>query len=310
MPIKCPKTFSKLCTLFTKKNTRKRSIWHAPKTAAYFKPRKKRIQVSTKGIWTCLAFVQWKYFLLSIVIFILVMLGIMIWGPFFKIQHINIIKRDNISNIEISYSSVQSLRDKNIFWVWFEDIRKKMLSYQPNLASIQPSVSFPNTLKITIESYPGLFNTLLWNKNYIITQNGVLVPKNPHPELQNISVFLDEWTSFLEYRQIFQQEYIEKIYTLVEWVTDNIIWSQVFDMLYYQNEREAHIILKSGVRLIFDLNTDSTEQIEKIAVFHKESQNILSWELTYIDLRIKNRIFYCPTTVQYQCLENLKSIYE
>lgn len=47
-------------------------------------------------------------------------------------------------------------------------------------------------------------------------------------------------------------------------------------MLYYQNEREAHIILKSGVRLIFDLNTDSTEQIEKIAVFHKESQNILS----------------------------------
>jgi hypothetical protein len=37
--------------------------------------------------------------------------------------------------------------------------------------------------------------------------------------------------------------------------------------------------------------------------------NIDKTPIIYIDLRIKNKVFYCTTENEYQCISNLKSIY-
>jgi hypothetical protein len=51
------------------------------------------------------------------------------------------------------------------------------------------------------------------------------------------------------------------------------------------------------------------EQIEKIVIFNKEYLDINNETIIYIDLRIKNKVFYCLNENEVQCNLNLKSIY-
>ena len=184
-----------------------------------------------------------------------------------------------------------------------------MLSYQPNLKSIESSLQLPDTLQINIESYPGLFQTQIWNKSYVVTQNGVLVPKKPSESLLSIQLELSDGISFLDYKQIFKQQYIEQISMMTTLLTDNLLWAEITSWKYYQTERELHIELQNATLLLFDLDTSAKQQVEKAIVFHKESADILSGDIIYIDLRVKNRIFYCGIDEVKQCEQNLNSIY-
>jgi len=70
-----------------------------------------------------------------------------------------------------------------------------------------------------------------------------------------------------------------------------------------------HIETKNKVTIIFDLNWEYKKQIEKLAIFNKDYLDITKNSLVYIDLRIKNKVFYCSTENEYQCIVNLKKIY-
>jgi hypothetical protein len=80
-------------------------------------------------------------------------------------------------------------------------------------------------------------------------------------------------------------------------------------MYYFPTEREAHIDLKTGTKLIFDFMGDVDEQIKKLLIFHKEQFNLKEAKIIYIDLRIKNKIFFCSQEDEYKCILNLKNTY-
>jgi hypothetical protein len=80
-------------------------------------------------------------------------------------------------------------------------------------------------------------------------------------------------------------------------------------MYYFPIEREVHIDLKTGTKLIFDLMGEADEQIEKLLIFHKEQFNLKETKFIYIDLRIKNKIFFCNQEDEYKCILNLKNTY-
>jgi len=69
--------------------------------------------------------------------------------------------------------------------------------------------------------------------------------------------------------------------------------------------------MENDTILIFSLDNDIEymSQIEKLVIFNKDYASIIDNNIYYMDLRIKNKIFYCDKKMSYQCNENIKSIY-
>jgi hypothetical protein len=73
----------------------------------------------------------------------------------------------------------------------------------------------------------------------------------------------------------------------------------------------VHFDVNNDIKLIFDINIDTEEQLMKMIVFNKEHLNLMKTSIiNYIDLRIPNKIFYCENEFVRSCKKNLKLIYD
>ncbi len=252
------------------------------------------------------------YFLISIILLIIIWIIITL-SPIFKVKYIEITKLDNSTNMDIAYKSVEDFRWATIFNIKERDVFNKLKNYQDNIRILDLKIKLPNTLKMTIGSFKKLYNVNIEWKNYIILENGSLIPKNKIDEdLDTLIVKKDFWDSmFLDYRNIFEAKYILKIKEIQRVIKDNIIDINIKELKYYENERELHIITKNDVILIFSLDwSDNIEnQIRNLIIFNNESEQISKSDIYYIDLRVSNKIFYCPSENINQCEKNIKSIY-
>lgn len=249
------------------------------------------------------------YYLFILLILLASTLFVVFW-PLFKIKFIEIIKKDNITNMDISYKSVEDYRWASIWTTDKKEILKNLQNYQQNISDIKLDIVLPNTLKIIINSYKWVFNTTINWKTYIITENWALIPASYSTDLKELIVKNDlNKSKFLDYKQVLEWEYIKKIYWTKEFMKENFINIKIEKLIYYEIEREIHVVTDKNTTIIFDLDSDIKKQIEKLAIFHKEQMDITKNPIIYIDLRINNKIFYCTEEEKYQCDINLKSIY-
>lgn len=309
------KILNKYLKLKRNKLDNHKKIFITKKENNIFKKRKKQLSLNLSKI---------NFFKISshnkIILFILIW-AIIIWftiflffWPYFKIKNINIIKEDEITNITIAYKWIDYLRWKSIFSIDNEDILKKLISYQQNIKNIQVSSIYPNTLKITIWSYNWIFNTNQeWStKNYIVVENGTLVPSKINKELKTIKIINnndESFNTFLDYKKVYEEKYIKNIEYLIKKIEENIIDIKILNLTYYVIEREVHIKIKNNI-LIYSLDDDLDEQIEKTVIFNKQHHQLKNEWIYYTDLRIASKIFYCPSEEKNICTQNIKSIYD
>jgi len=249
------------------------------------------------------------YYILIFIILAISWLYVIFW-PVFRIKNIEIIKQDNITSMAIAYNATDKYRWESIFNIEEKNILERLKNYQQNISDIKTDIVLPNTLKILINSYKWIYNTTINNKTFIITKNWTLIPENPSEELKTLIV-KNKFNKniFLDYKKTFNTEYIEKISNITSSLEENLISIKIDTLTYFIIERELHIETTNKVTLIFDLNWDYKKQIEKLSIFNKDYLNIAKIPIVYIDLRIKNKVFYCTTENEYQCIVNIKKIY-
>ncbi|MCD5385152.1 FtsQ-type POTRA domain-containing protein [Candidatus Gracilibacteria bacterium] len=252
-----------------------------------------------------------KGYYLYIILFIIISLVLYIsYGPTFKIKYIEIIKQDNITNMNIAYKATDKYRGTNIFSIEKKDILKRLKDYQQNIKNINTSIKLPNTLKININSYKTIFNTTINGKTYLITENGTLIPSTYSKDLKELKIIYNfDKNKFLDYKKVLNSDFLKKITFIVNQTKENIIDINIKELKYYIIERELHIKTDKNTILIYNLSSQIKEQIKKLSIFNKEKININKSNIIYIDLRIKNKVFYCTNEKEYQCIQNLKSIY-
>lgn len=234
-----------------------------------------------------------------------------IYGPYFKIKTIEITRKDNITDINIAYKALEDYRDKLIFWVNSKDIAEQLKLYQKNISDVSIGKDFPDKLSITIGSYKGIFSTVINQKNYILTSNWVLVPGNGGSDLQ-ILKFTKQYATIngiIDYKQIFNPKYIEKMIEVLSKLHYNLLSSQVKAVYYFPKEREIHADV-DNIKLIFDLDGNIDDQIKRLVVFTKENLDSKKSGIIYIDLRIKNKVFFCTTETEFDCRSNLSYYYQ
>ena len=250
-----------------------------------------------------------NYYIVIFLVLFSASLYVMFW-PLFKIKNIEIIKQDNITNMQIAYKAVDKYRWNTILSIEKKDILINLQKYQHNIANIKTNIILPNTLKIIIDSYNWIFNVTINWKTFLITENWTLIPSIYSKELKELIIKNNfDKNKFLDYKKSLDTEYITKISKIITLLEENIIDIKIKELTYYVTERELHIETEKNTTIIFDLNWEYNEQIEKIAIFNKDYININKTAIIYIDLRIKNKVFYCTSENEYQCISNIKSIY-
>lgn len=251
------------------------------------------------------------YYLIWWLSVIIITIFLILW-PIFTVKYIEIIKKDNITNMNIAYKAVEDLRWEKLYKINELDIYNKFKNYQDNIKSISLKIQLPNTIKIEAESYKEIFNIIINNNTYILVENGTVIPSQASKSLKNLNVIMKiDKNKFIEYKQIFNPFYIEKINTIIKKLEENIINIKIINLYYYENERELHIEIENWNKIIFSIDDDiePMEQIEKLVIFNKDYSSIINNKIIYIDLRIKKKIFYCEAEFTKQCNENIKSIY-
>lgn len=241
---------------------------------------------------------------------------------YFSIQKIKISINDSITDENIAYKSIDSIRNKSIFLESNETINKKLLDYQKNIKSVQIKRLLPDTLEINISSYPIVLDIIYAERQYSLTSNWVVVPfkKNKKSEEKNI---LSDWNwkiilniahskedkyKILSYKKFFKPENVEQIFILINSFKNNILDLKIEKVNLFRKEKELHIFTKNKTTFIFSLEEDVSQQLKNLLVYKKWEKSSL--RQIYIDLRVKNKIFICPYTSEYQCRRNLKRIYE
>jgi len=292
------------------RSNRSKQILNNVKNSTYIKKRKSFVIKNNhlerlKILWNN----SRNYYIIIFIVLLLITLYIILW-PSFKIKYIEIIRQDDITNMSISYKSLDNYRWKSIFTADKNEILKNLRNYQQNIHEISLNIELPNTLKIIVDSYKWMFNTTINDKTFIITENWTLIPVAYSTDLYELIIKNKfDKGKFYDYKQILNPEYINKIFSTKKSLEENLVNIKIKNVIYYVIERELHIEITNGTRIIFDLDSDTKNQIEKLAVFNKEQSDIGKISIIYIDLRINNKIFYCTKENEYQCKINIKSIY-
>lgn len=251
------------------------------------------------------------YLFISTIVIISILIFILLW-PIFRVKYIDILKKDNVTNMDIAYKAMEYYRWKKIFDINEKEIFDRIKSYQENIKSLELSLDLPNKIKIDISSYKEIYSININWKSYFLLENWVIIPANNNKEVPFLDVKKEfDKNQFLDYKKVFNTNYTDAIKYIEESLKENILWIEIKELIYYEVERELHIIANNDIRLIFWIDSKESyqEQIKNLSVFNKEYENLIESELYYIDLRIINKIFTCDKSIWKNCSKNLKSVY-
>lgn len=250
------------------------------------------------------------YYISGLWLSVFLLFFLFVW-PIFSIKFIEIEKKENITNLDIAYKAVETVRGTPLLLSDGKEISEKLQSYQKNIKEVYIKKVIPNTLKIIIESYKGIYNVKINEKDYILTENGVLIPSKHSEELQELK-FTKNYALFqgiLDYKDIFSKKYMDNIQYAYKKISDNLLTEKLSSIYFFPTEREFHLDFENGAKVIIDISWNIDEQIKKLVIFYKEH---LKWDISwivYIDLRISNKVFFCKTETEFECRRTLKNIY-
>lgn len=290
----------------------RRRLFFRPVTEKRFKKRKKyTIEIPNISRYFMIDRKYWKFIYLGVILLLLSAGLFAVYGPIFRVKHIEIIKKEDITNINIAYRSVEDIRDTPMFTLNAKEAAERLKWYQKNIKEVSIKKELPDTLKISIESYKAIFRVIINEKEYTVTENGVLIPWKVNTELP-LMKFVERYSKaswILDYKQAYNPQFIKSIVAIYEKLWINLLGIEIDSFYYFPQERELHIDFSTGNKVIFDLNENTENQIKKLLIFHTEQYDLKQNTMVYIDLRVKWKIFFCTTENEYQCKLNLSKIY-
>lgn len=253
--------------------------------------------------------INFYYFLIGSFL-ILSTVYVIAFSHYFTIKSIDIIKEDELINIDLAYKSIEKYRYKSFFTLDKSLVSEALVSHQPNIKIVDIKKIIPDNLKITLKSYDSFFDTKINQKNYTITQNWVFIPSKESKNTKQIEIIWLNNSLFLDYKQVLDKNYINNIKQIENLILENTSLIEIEKEVYFLKEQELHLTTKDGIVIIFDLTKEPKVQFDKLNIFLKKHLSVIKSWIVYIDLRINQKIIYCPKSDEFQCKLNLKSIYE
>jgi cell division septal protein FtsQ len=75
------------------------------------------------------------------------------FSHYFSLKSVDIIRNDDLVNIDLAYRSIENIRFKPMIFIKKEDIKNYIMSHQPNIKDISINKIYPSNIKIILSSY-------------------------------------------------------------------------------------------------------------------------------------------------------------
>lgn len=254
-------------------------------------------------------FDQYKYVILWISLIVVVGggIGLIYFSNFFSITSVVVERTDISTNIVPLQQALQSQLGKNIFLISEEEIEYMLQKQFPEMKEIKIIKLLPRTLKVKVLEYSfiarirvidtkeekllneiGMIRDIKTNDNnlplieyrnkYDIQEDKMLLLLSPVLAFQDRNIIMSEaeLKTILNAKALFEKQFGMKI-SLIQ---------------YFPLEREIHLKTERNFFLWLDLTDNIDEQLMKLQSALQDF-NIYKVDLSYIDLRVKNKIIYC-----------------
>lgn len=234
---------------------------------------------------------KYKYPFLSVGVFLLLACTYILFvSPYFRIAPSKVLieRTDSITDINIAYKSIEKIYGQSLFFMSEQEIAAMLVGMQKNIKTVDITRLYPNGLKIILQSYQPQFVTSFPSndthestKKYIITSNGILIyEKNPPKKLLPIDIVDPAFVEigFFDYKEGIPDSYVKRILFARDSFLDKFTGTNISRLSYFRVERELHIALESGVRIIIDLSDtqDITRQIIALRFYADQHKDVLS----------------------------------
>ena len=89
-----------------------------------------------------------------------------------------------------------------------------------------------------------MFNTVLNNKNYVIVENGSLIPEKENADVRDLRIITTKNTPTLpDYKKTFKVEHLQQLSSIYDEIKLNLIRIQIEAIAYYPIERESIVTI-------------------------------------------------------------------
>lgn len=159
----------------------------------------------------------------------------------------------------MAYRAVEDIYGQNVFFFNEERLAYAMQRYQRNISHISIHRLYPNGLKISLSSYPIVFQATIIgidNKKWGISSNGILIPSLQIKtlNLKPLEIYNDSNPDeFLDYKEIVPDKKMLAIQKILQIFSEN--WSdlKVTKIQFLEKENEVHLNLESGTKIFLAL---------------------------------------------------------
>ncbi len=254
-------------------------------------------------------FAEYKYVILGVLVIILLGggFGFIFFSHFFDVDHIIVERTELITNTTPIQQLLDSYQGKNILLISSGEVEFNIVKSFPEIKTITVSKLLPRTLKVKVVEY-----------EIIARIRGVDQTKEMY--LNEIGMVRDiptknEKLPLIEYKTTYDLQGDETLVMIASYLTlqdrnrimraDELqtilsaksTFETEFDMpvtqlKYYPLEQEIHLKTNRNFYLWLDLSVNLELQLAKLKTALRDF-NIYKMELSYIDLRISNKIIYC-----------------
>lgn len=234
-----------------------------------------------------------KILLSGIAILIGAGIGFIQFSGFFEVTKISV-KR---SSLDLPLAEIESATRAeaigvNIFQVDVNSLMQKIQITQPDISRVVIRKNYPREISVEVFKYPTIAELRIDTVKIYLNENGYQV-SGEIPDHDLLAITLGEKLDLTDpQKQVIAPEHLINIRDAVLYFSA-LTELDILSTKYFPTAREAHLKTEKNFDIWLDLTLDFRSQLDKL-VLAREELDLVESKYEYIDLRIRNKIFYKP----------------
>ncbi|MFA5352326.1 MAG: hypothetical protein WC304_03550 [Candidatus Gracilibacteria bacterium] len=234
-----------------------------------------------------------KVLLVVTVVVVGVVIGIGQFSGIFDVKKITILRNSlDLPTEDIELSVRELALGKNIFQVDTAFLAKAVQELRPDTSRVVVRKAYPAEIQIEVFKYPIVAELRVGTDPVYINEKGFRV-FGESPDKDTLQLTLGENLDMKDSKkQIIDPKYLADIRESVNYL-ESVINLKILNTKFFPISREVHLKTEKNFDVWIDLTQDYRAQIDKLV----EASEVLQLDTksySYIDLRIRGKIFYKP----------------
>ncbi|MFH0834612.1 MAG: FtsQ-type POTRA domain-containing protein [Patescibacteria group bacterium] len=232
-----------------------------------------------------------KIYLVLGVIAVGALVGFVAFSGFFNIQKVSIAR----SSLDLPLDAIElSIRElafgKNIFTVDKNLLADAVKAVQPDISRVEISKKYPREIVVDVFKFPIVAQIKTNSESLYVNENGFRVVGDS-PDRDALTIVLGENVDLSDpEKRVISPEHLEFIRE-ADFYFESLIDMKIVSTKYFPIAREVHLKTEKNFDVWLDFTSDYKSQIDKL-VQAADVLKLNEQKLEYIDLRIRNKIFY------------------